>query len=757
MNTFITPIASSNNRRLLNEASPTNSMTTMTNTSILSSNSKNTNASRLYAVHAVEPAPVAPVAPPAAPVLSQEEQYNQQIERLRSIIDATDFANHENELRIVNNTSRFVVVTYWWGRGNLNRNLARPCLSFYEDLLTKPFDFLQQLNIPRSSFEGKAIRWIKVLFAPRSSSIRDFYKEKLTDYALERRAVAGDRRARNNANVLTDVKQIGTQFFAVLDRLLTAADPHIRQLLTMPNASPNFTNAMNEVRKLVRTHIMGEGGLVSFMEYRPPKRYNEMIQEWKDTCTRSGCNYLAVEYPDFAMPGGYQLAINAKPMFIRKALERCAPLAVVYIDGDMMMNRYPEIFDMKNVDYMARNWNIDPRSSWKHKHGEIVVDPYTFETSGGIMYFSQTPESHSLLDKWVTESAKFINKGKADDRIISLIFNSYRLLAPMKIVQLPVEFLWLSLDYDDTIADDEKEQERIYVAHPECLTSEDTAASSGAALSRQPKYYAGIENTMPRSEKLYERVMFPNAEMRDNFGPWLRYVGSVEYEDEFVEEELKEDLVGYNPFSVVKMEDGFGDAQAIVDANEEKAANTTNTFNATAPYVILNEESFDIPVILKNLRMGRTIYYKPSGVSESKRAYFEQFIQDTRFSRIEFAFYDTGKRLGPNYVFNYEIDLNQPILLRPGNPVLEMMVSLMENKEKFQNVFKAGFQFLSLIRCYVLKGLKERGAGQLGGGEDRNTEDAIKLLYGARGGAQRHKTRRNHKARVGRKSRTGRR
>ena len=208
MNTFITPIASSNNRRLLNEASPTNSMTTMTNTSILSSNSKNTNASRLSAVHAVEPDPVAPVAPPAAPVLSQEEQYNQQIERLRSIIDATDFANHENELRIVNNTSRFVVVTYWWGRGNLNRNLARPCLSFYEDLLTKPFVFLQQLNIPRSSFEGKAIRWIKVLFAPRSSSIRDFYKEKLTDYALERRAVAGDRRARNNANVLTDVTQI---------------------------------------------------------------------------------------------------------------------------------------------------------------------------------------------------------------------------------------------------------------------------------------------------------------------------------------------------------------------------------------------------------------------------------------------------------------------------------------------------------------------------------------------------------------------
>ena len=28
---------------------------------------------------------------------------------------------------IINPSSRFVVITYWWGRGNANKNLQRPC------------------------------------------------------------------------------------------------------------------------------------------------------------------------------------------------------------------------------------------------------------------------------------------------------------------------------------------------------------------------------------------------------------------------------------------------------------------------------------------------------------------------------------------------------------------------------------------------------------------------------------------------------
>lgn len=46
---------------------------------------------------------------------------------------------------IINENSKFVVVTYWWGRGNLNQNTARPCFAFYEDLLKKFVSYIIKL------------------------------------------------------------------------------------------------------------------------------------------------------------------------------------------------------------------------------------------------------------------------------------------------------------------------------------------------------------------------------------------------------------------------------------------------------------------------------------------------------------------------------------------------------------------------------------------------------------------------------------
>ena len=36
---------------------------------------------------------------------------------------------------IINPESKFVVVTYWWGHGNMNANIARPCMLFYETFI----------------------------------------------------------------------------------------------------------------------------------------------------------------------------------------------------------------------------------------------------------------------------------------------------------------------------------------------------------------------------------------------------------------------------------------------------------------------------------------------------------------------------------------------------------------------------------------------------------------------------------------------
>lgn len=60
----------------------------------------------------------------------------------------------------------------------------------------------------------------------------------------------------------------------------------------------------------------------------------------------------------------------------------------------------------------------------------------------------------------------------------------------MKIVQLPIEYLWLTHFY---VPGDMMEPEYVkpanwLIEHPECLTTEDVAASSGASGDRQAKF-----------------------------------------------------------------------------------------------------------------------------------------------------------------------------------------------------------------------------------------------------------------------------
>ena len=139
----------------------------------------------------------------------------------------------------------------------------------------------------------------------------------------------------------------------------------------------------------------------------------------------------------------------------------------------MNRRKYPGIFDIKNVDFMARGWWIDPRSSWKMEES-IMYDPYNFETSGGTMFFSSSEESKKLINLWISAAENPINDGKADDRVLSLIFNTKGVLTWIRIIQLPVEYLWLTLDYDQRMLEYVYDynfanmDSTIFIDHPEC-------------------------------------------------------------------------------------------------------------------------------------------------------------------------------------------------------------------------------------------------------------------------------------------------
>jgi hypothetical protein len=327
---------------------------------------------------------------------------------------------------------------------------------------------------------------------------------------------------------------------------------------------------------------------------KQPIKYDVMIKKWKRACIRANCNYLAIEYPDFAVRGGYQLAINAKPLFIKKALELCDGRAVVYIDGDMIVHKYPSIFDIKDYDFMARHWNIDPRST-RHYNKLACFDLTTFETSGGIMYFNNTHNSHLLLNKWISYTFNKSLEGKADDRIISIIITgNKKFMFNIKMMFLPVEFLWLtdkyieylnSTNYSDymrkkgfRLPSNYDPKDDIIIEHPECLTLEEMAADQGAADNRAPRLYESIVSRRIECSKyggyFWEYIFFENKNQLNSFQPYLRYIRTVSIEDIYVDvEEEGEDELIKSPYTIIKYTDKYGDRfQEIVNKNIESIA-----------------------------------------------------------------------------------------------------------------------------------------------------------------------------------------
>lgn len=389
--------------------------------------------------------------------------------------------------------------------------------------------------------------------------------------------------------------------------------------------------------------------------YKPREKFEYMIDAWKRNIESQNCFYYVQEYPEFAKPGMYQLAINAKPMFIKKALDVCSQKGfkgVVYIDGDMTVNSFPAIFNLDDIDFMARGWNIDPRSAAPFRKGEICFDPYIFETSGGIMYFGDTVYARQLLDIWKTSSAKKLNQGKADDRIISLMFNALGLYIPYNIIQLPLEYLWLTDIYGQkppgskkghviynfskvngkTVFSDQPADVSGDIAfeHPACLTGEERAADQGASSNRTPPFYESmVEEKIECSRHggvFYEWIYFYNGDDTTNqqalqsYNRYLAYMNDVMLPDPNPEE--------LPPFYVVPYASKYGEFQKIVDQNlSNLGASIESVLNSglkLSPnerpnvnvYVTVQgrpqNDPENIKLILSNLMKGYDVLFLPS-------------------------------------------------------------------------------------------------------------------------------------------------
>lgn len=508
---------------------------------------------------------------------------------------------------------------------------------------------------------------------------------------------------------------------AVMKSLTPREQNRLEEIINKTPLRPNIINP--ESRFVVITYWWGRGNLNKNLQFpcpedvtetnpvtTPPQKYEDMIEDWKRTCYTNRCNYLVAEYPEFAVPGGYQLAINAKPLFIKKALESCHGRGVVYIDGDMTVNTYPAIFDIPNVDFMARGWNIDPRANIHYKT-KPCFDPTIFETSGGTMYFGPSKQAHDLLDIWAASSHKPMFSGKADDRILSMVYVMKSLALSTNTIQLPIEYLWLTEHYTPRDAKsylDRKDysMKQVVFEHPACLTSEERAADQGAAKNRQPRFYDKlIEDQIDCQTSagfFYEYIAFPGKEYVKTMQPYLNYITRT-----VIGEEEEEDL---HALYLIKYDDTYGKYKEFAIENNNKAEefalkvvgnlsvikvvvnNSVTEPVFTRDEVKTNETNL-IPVILAVLRRGHDVLYIPEGTNtKSKKSILRQMHNGMEL----IAFNASDHDLRPQLL------TNKMMFFKSSNRILQHMLAMCNRIIDINRQLRS-FMFIERIRCHWIK------------------------------------------------------
>jgi hypothetical protein len=462
---------------------------------------------------------------------------------------------------------------------------------------------------------------------------------------------------------------------------------------------------------------------------REPDTFEGMIDKWNKNCISKNCNYFSQEYPEFAVPGGYQLAINAKPLFIKKVLDTLRDMgkediSVVYIDGDMTVNKYPHIFDMKNVDYMGRGWNIDPRSNVHYKT-KPCFDPFTFETSGGIMYFGNNDNGRKLLTMWNKWSFMQKFQGKADDRILSMLINSKQLYITMNVLQLPIEYLWLTDAYEPIdkrdVYLDKKHYSRndIVFEHPACLTTEESAREQGAAANRQPAYYdVLVENLIECQSEggvLHEYIVFDKYNQAREWKKYLQYISS----DDASLGKFKD---GENiiPYYIRSYKSGYADKNNFVEAHTEtirtiisSLKNIPNINKYDLVYLVLNSEKSQIvddyiyikktghviPYITALLAMKKMVIYIPNKGKGSNSRSSHKSLNYILKNKKKYEFICNINNDNLNYPV---IDGENPIYFNYNSERLIKILRMSEDITELNKNLKMCVLYVQLIRCYFI-------------------------------------------------------
>jgi hypothetical protein len=222
-----------------------------------------------------------------------------------------------------------------------------------------------------------------------------------------------------------------------------------------------------------------------YITFRKKEKYGDGTNRLIEYCEKLKINYY-VEYYEAIQ--GYQELINYKPKFILNTIIKLENYGVLYIDGDMYIDKYPAIFDQQQIDCMFYNWSMNEELVLTHKSPkQICVNMFITAVSGGIMFFNCTSAALNILNLWIIISAN--NPGKADDRLLDVVFNITDTIQSARCYWLPIRFLYITDKYNSNSKIFEKLGDYKMVVHPEDITSEEFASGMGASSNRYPVDY----------------------------------------------------------------------------------------------------------------------------------------------------------------------------------------------------------------------------------------------------------------------------
>jgi hypothetical protein len=364
----------------------------------------------------------------------------------------------------------------------------------------------------------------------------------------------------------------------------------------------------------------------------------------------------------------------------------------------------------------------------------------------------------------------------------------------MKIIQLPIEYLWLTLDYDERMLEyvydynKSKMIESIIIEHPECLTSEDTATGGGAASNRTPKFYEFLEeNIEPVSEQFHEYMMFPSKEMVTTFQSYLNYMSGVQYMNDGNDILVKKGFVNLTnpadneqPLYITKYDDRFSNIRYPQDPdltyNQVAEINTQRSSQMSVDDLALvpmdNDNIIEIndlsrfmkeddptkynhakiiSLIIKLLIEGKQVIYNPRSMPGYNKMYYDLLLQDSaeKLHAMELIFvprFTDGATASSNYFFKPRMETNQAIMFRPSEILIKFLMMFLSLDDMSSYLNNGSYEMMSRVRVgYLINNKKKRaatGAEIKGGGGDTNTDidfynEGLDILY--KGGGRRHR------------------